>query len=103
TPWITRVYTYTHATVRLHFFRVTRWEGEPQPLEEQSIAWQPVTAPDVSPMLPANAPVLAALALPAVMVVSDGARMGVGEWLHALGERVPSERLLVQVREKGLN
>ncbi|MBA2484433.1 MAG: NUDIX domain-containing protein, partial [Nitrosomonas sp.] len=24
-PWITRVFTYTHATVRLHFFRVTTW------------------------------------------------------------------------------
>jgi 8-oxo-dGTP diphosphatase len=102
TPWITRVYAYTHATVRLHFFRVTRWDGEPQPLEEQSIAWQPVTAPDVSPMLPANAPVLAALALPAVMVVSDAARMGIDAWLRALGERAASERLLVQVREKGL-
>src|SRR5512141_2805546 len=35
TPWITRVYAYTHATVRLHFFRVSAWEGEPQPLEDQ--------------------------------------------------------------------
>src|SRR6185437_10579761 len=30
-PWITRVYAYTHATVRLHFFRVTRWDGDPLP------------------------------------------------------------------------
>jgi 8-oxo-dGTP diphosphatase len=52
TPWITRVYAYTHATVRLHFFKVTRWEGEPQPLEDQAIRWQRVEAPDVSPMLP---------------------------------------------------
>jgi 8-oxo-dGTP diphosphatase len=102
TPWITRVYAYTHATVRLHFFRVTAWEGEPQPLEDQSIAWQRVGAPDVSPMLPANAPVLAALALPPVMVVSDATRMGLDEWLARLGERAIGERLLVQVREKGL-
>ena len=102
TPWITRVYEYTHATVRLHFFRVTAWDGEPQPLEDQSIAWQRVGAPDVSPMLPANAPVLAALALPEVMVISDAARMGLDEWLQALGERAARERLLVQVREKTL-
>src|SRR5205085_3896600 len=25
-PWITRVYTYPHATVRLNFFRVTAWK-----------------------------------------------------------------------------
>jgi 8-oxo-dGTP diphosphatase len=100
TPWITRVYAYTHATVRLHFFRVSEWVGEPQPLEDQAIAWQRVGAPDVSPMLPANAPVLAALALPAVMIVSDVARMGIEPWLHALDERATAERLLVQIREK---
>jgi 8-oxo-dGTP diphosphatase len=103
TPWITRLYTYTHATVRLHFFRVTAWEGEPQPLEDQAIEWQRRTAPEVTPMLPANAPVLAALALPDVMVVSDAARQGVERWVQALGERVLDAHLLVQVREKGMH
>jgi 8-oxo-dGTP diphosphatase len=102
TPWITRVYAYTHATVRLHFFRVTRWDGEPRPLEDQAIRWQRVESPDVAPMLPANAPVLAALALPAVMVVSNAAATGIDPWIERLGARVVDERLLVQVREKGL-
>jgi 8-oxo-dGTP diphosphatase len=103
TPWITRVYTYTHATVRLHFRRVMRWEGEPRPLEDQAIRWQRVEAPDVSPMLPANAPVLAALALPAVMVVSDAARMGIDDWIRALASRAVEEKLLVQIREKEMD
>ncbi|HSJ98835.1 MAG TPA: NUDIX domain-containing protein, partial [Myxococcota bacterium] len=102
TPWITRVYAYTHATVRLHFFRVAAWEGEPRPLEDQDIRWQRVTAPDVAPMLPANAPVLAALALPPVMVVSDAARLGGEAWIEALAARLPDERLLVQLREKSM-
>jgi 8-oxo-dGTP diphosphatase len=102
TPWITRIYAYTHATVRLHFFRVTAWDGEPQPLEDQAIAWQRVEAPDVSPMLPANAPVLAALALPAVMVVSNATETGFDAWSLKLSSRVIGERLLVQIREKGL-
>ena len=102
TPWIQRVYAYTHATVRLHFFRVTAWEGEPQPLEDQAISWQPVEAPDVSPMLPANAPVLAALALPAVMVVSNAAETGFDAWSLKLSAQAVGERLLVQIREKGL-
>ena len=101
TPWITRVYAYTHATVRLHFFRVWKWEGEPQPLEDQAIRWQRVEAPDVSPMLPANAPVLAALALPAVMVLSNCAEEGVESWIRKLAAAMLDEKLLVQIREKG--
>ena len=103
TPWITRVYAYTHATVRLHFWRVTGWKGEPQPLEDQDIRWQKVGAPDVSPMLPANAPVLAALALPEVMVVSSAGEEGIDEWIAELSERALAERMLVQVREKGMH
>lgn len=99
-PWITRVYAYTHATVRLHFFRVTAWDGEPQPLEDQAIAWQRVGHPDVSPMLPANAPVLAALALPEVMVVSSAEEHGLDDWIAALFKAVVAEPLLVQIREK---
>ena len=102
TPWITRVYAYTHATVRLHFFRVVSWDGEPQPLEDQAIRWQIVGATDVSPMLPANAPVLAALALPAVMIISDATAMGGDEWLRRLEDRALGEKMLVQLREKGM-
>jgi 8-oxo-dGTP diphosphatase len=103
TPWITRVYAYTHATVRLHFFKVTAWEGEPQRLEDQDIKWQRVGAPDVAPMLPANAPVLAALALPAVMIVSNAAALGIEAWIDQLGERAIGEKLLVQIREKSFD
>jgi 8-oxo-dGTP diphosphatase len=102
TPWITRVYAYTHATVRLHFFRVTAWEGEPRPLEDQDIRWQRVESIDVAPMLPANAPVLSALALPAIMVVSDAQALGIEPWVRRLERQLAREKLLVQLREKGL-
>jgi 8-oxo-dGTP diphosphatase len=102
TPWITRTYAYTHATVRLHFFRVSAWDGEPKPLEDQAIAWQDAGAPDVAPMLPANAPVLAAFALPAVMVISNCAQLGVDPWIEKLTDRAMGEKLLVQIREKGM-
>lgn len=100
-PWIVRTYAYTHATVRLHFFRVTAWNGEPQSLEGQAFAWQHPLRPDVTPMLPANGPVLAALALPRVMLVSDVARCGEA-WMTAFARLVGRERVLVQVREKGM-
>ncbi|HXN16551.1 MAG TPA: Nudix family hydrolase [Usitatibacter sp.] len=100
-PWITRLYTYTHATVRLHFFRIAAWEGDPQPLEDQAIAWQRIEAPQVAPMLPANAPVLAALGLPSVMLISDAAQYGLETWIEQLAQRVLKEKLLIQIREKG--
>ena len=103
TPWITRVYAYTHATVRLHFYRVSAWDGEPKPLEDQAIAWQAPGATTVSPMLPANAPVLAALALPAVMVVSNASDSSFERWILALSARLAGERGLVQGREKGID
>jgi 8-oxo-dGTP diphosphatase len=102
-PWITRVYAYTHATVRLHFFKVTAWDGEPQRLEDQDIKWQRIEAPDVSPMLPANAPVLASLALPSIMIVSNAAAMGIDAWIQKLAERAVEEKVLVQIREKTFN
>ncbi|QJR13868.1 Nudix family hydrolase [Usitatibacter palustris] len=102
TPWITRIHKYTHAHVRLHFLRVTAWEGEPRPLEDQAIAWQRIGATNVSPMLPANAPILAALALPAVMIVSDAEGLGIDAWIAKLTERALVEPVLVQVREKGM-
>ena len=51
-------------------------------------------------MLPANAPVLAALALPPIMVVSNAAERGLDAWIASLAERAVREPLLVQVREK---
>lgn len=48
---------YPHALVDLQFCRITAWNGEPQGLEGQQLAWQtlPVT---VSPVLPGALPVL---------------------------------------------
>ena len=39
-PWLTRVFTYPHGTVRLQFFRVFSWEREPHPREDQARAEQ---------------------------------------------------------------
>jgi 8-oxo-dGTP diphosphatase len=79
------------------------WDGEPQPLEDQAIRWQRVGATDVSPMLPANAPVLAALALPAVMVVSNAAHDGHrGLDPEARASVRSGSGCWCQVREKGM-
>jgi 8-oxo-dGTP diphosphatase len=102
-PWITRVFTYPHGTVRLNFFRVHEWKGEPDPREEQAIAWQAAGVPAVSPMLPANAPVLASLALPTEYAVTDAAGYGVAPALAKLEQRLGQGLRLVQIREPDLS
>jgi 8-oxo-dGTP diphosphatase len=94
-PWITRVFTYPHGTVRLNFFRITSWLGDVHGKENQAVAWQRLGAPLVEPMLPANAPVLASLALPWEYAVTDSARYG----LDRIRARLEAGLSLIQVRE----
>jgi len=107
-PWITRVFAYPHATVRLNFFRVTEWRGELHPHEGQEFTWQHFSCKKeragspVSPMLPANAPVLRALELPALYAISNAADWGVEEFLRRLEHALGNGLRLVQLREKHL-
>jgi 8-oxo-dGTP diphosphatase len=102
-PWITRVFSYPHATVRLKFYRVVQWKKEPQPRENQALVWQRLDAPMAHPMLPANAPVLASLALPPEYAITDAARLGIPKMLRLLEERLERGLKLVQVREPQLS
>ena len=109
-PWLTRVYTYPHAMVRLNFFRVTAWSGELHPYEGQQFAWQltpSLTLPrgereqvSVSPMLPANAPILRALSLPNLYAISNVQELGEQEFMRRLEAALNKGLRLVQLREK---
>ncbi len=101
-PWITRHFDYPHARVRLHLFRVTQWTGQPQPLEDQQLAWQGLGCEPVSPMLPANTPILQALELPTVYGVTHASDMGEPAFLEALERAFYRGLRLVQLREKEL-
>lgn len=111
-PWITRVFAYPHATVRLNFFRVTEWRGELHPHEGQQFAWQPSAlrylraseknSATASPMLPANAPVLRALELPFLYAISNVAELGVEEFMRRLEVALGNGLRLLQLREKHL-
>lgn len=71
--WLTRTHDYpAHFNaageltspakrVTLHFFIITQWQGEPAALEQQKLCWQLPAEITVSPMLPANAPIIEAL------------------------------------------
>jgi 8-oxo-dGTP diphosphatase len=98
-PWITRTFTYPHAAVRLHFFRVLGWRGEPHGREGQAFAWQDLAALEVGPVLPANGPVLKSLRLPAEYAISNATEVGETRFLAALESRLAAGLRLVQVRE----
>jgi len=101
-PWITRMHAYEHATVRLNFFRVTDWTGDPHPRENQAFLWQRTDAPIAGPMLPANAPVLASLALPHEYAVTDAENLGLEYSLAQMAARLERGLKLIQVRDKNL-
>ncbi|GAB4121215.1 MAG: Nudix family hydrolase [Sideroxydans sp.] len=101
-PWLTRMFTYPHATVRLNFFRVTEWAGELHPHEGQQFIWQLPGRAGVSPILPANAPILRALELPPLYAISNAAELGAAAFLERLQARLDAGLHLVQLREKAL-
>jgi 8-oxo-dGTP diphosphatase len=99
-PWITRIFVYPHATVRLHFHRVLAWRGEPAPLEHDALAWQRPESVAVEPLLPANGPVLRGLTLPFEYAITGGMEPDV--LLRRLEHRLKAGLRLIQIREKGL-
>lgn len=102
-PWLAQLFTYPHATVRLHFFRVTAWRGEPRALEHRALAWQLPRHLNLEPMLPANTPVLRALELPAEYAISDASRLGDAVFLARLEARLKNGLRLMQLREKSMD
>ena len=101
-PWITRVFTYTHATVRLHFYRVVEWYGQPFGRENQALSWQTVDNVSVTPLLPANLPVIRGLALPPVYAITNASELGEEAMLCKLEHAFQQGLKLLQIREKSM-
>jgi len=104
-PWLTRQFTYPHATVHLNFWRVTAWDGEigiTAPLEHSAVEWQRTgEAATVAPILPANDPILKALSLPTTMAITNAEAEGTERQLERLEEALKAGLRLIQVRDKG--
>jgi 8-oxo-dGTP diphosphatase len=99
-PWLTRTFSYPHAHVRLHFRRITRWRNAPRSRENQSFAWQTISNITVRPLLPANGPILAGLALPTTYGITNATELGEDEMLHRLERALDKGLRLIQIREK---
>ncbi|MBI4190353.1 MAG: Nudix family hydrolase, partial [Betaproteobacteria bacterium] len=101
-PWLTRDFDYSHAAVRLRFFRVLQWSGELHGRELQHFAWQSVRNVTVAPLLPANGPILRALELPHVYGITCAGELGRDAFMARLKQSLANGLRLVQVREKQL-
>ena len=102
-PWITREFVYPHAHVRLKFFRVSSWHGDISPIEHSGIIWTPLgKLPDVTPVLPANGPILRALDLPATCAITNAEENGIDAELQRLETALRGGLRLIQVRDKTL-
>ncbi len=102
-PWITREFVYPHAHVRLHFFRVAGWHGEIRDIHHSALAWKRADNVDVAPLLPANLPVLRALALPDFCAITHAGEIGVEAQLERLERALADGLRLLQVREPQLS
>src|SRR5262249_6655522 len=99
-PWTTREYVYSHAHVRLNFFRVLSWSGDPRPCEQQLLSWQRPGHVAVTPLLPANAPVLRSLHLPPVLGITDAWERGELVQFQQLESALQRGLRMVMVRER---
>ena len=99
-PWLTRCFVYPHANVRLHFRRVKQWRGELRGRENQALTWQRIENVNVAPLLPANGPILKALALPLIYGITQTQEIGETLMLDTLRAVLDKGLRLIQVREK---
>ena len=101
-PWLMRHHEYAHASVRLRFFRVSRWRGTPSGLDGQQFEFQTPGRESVGPMLPANTPILKALGMPPVYGISNATELGSDVFLARLEHALANGLRLVQLRDKSL-
>lgn len=101
-PWIVRRHDYEHASVTLRFFEVSSWSGEVGDKVHDALNWQLPGHATVAPMLPANGPVMKALALPRFMGITQASQVGVAVQLAQLDAALVDGLRLIQVRENAL-
>jgi 8-oxo-dGTP diphosphatase len=104
-PWMVLPFVYPHATVRLHFMRVTRWSGVPHAREQQAFRFEPIDQFAVEPWLPGALPLKRWLQLPARYAISNATEQGIEAFLDRLVARLAQRTrpFWLQLREPELD
>ncbi|WP_410497808.1 Nudix family hydrolase [Chitinibacter sp. S2-10] len=103
TPWLCQRFDYPHARVELYFYRVTQWRGEIHSHEGQDFAWQQVGALNVSPILPANGPILRGLSLSEVLLFSTAGQIEEADLLRQMAAHWQRRSAWLVLREPQLD
>ena len=77
-----------------------QWRGELRGRENQALAWQRIENVNVAPLLPANGPILKALALPLTYGITQTQEIGETLMLDRLRAALDKGLRLIQLREK---
>jgi 8-oxo-dGTP diphosphatase len=108
-PWFSYIMRYTHATVRLHAWRVREWQGELRGLEGQQFIFQQLqqlpAQLDVTPTLPGCVPIFKALQLPSYYAITAGAALSkdASSLFKKIEKHLNMAPLLLQIREPNLS
>ena len=69
-PWRVYEHDFPAKRLRLHWFHVRQWSGEPKGREGQRLAWVDPASPAVGPLMPSNELIFTTLALPQLVAVA---------------------------------
>ncbi len=91
-------YRYPDKQVELHFYRVTRWEGEPHGREGQAIAWRSASELQPADFPAANRPLVNALRLPPFYLITPEPGRDLPPFLGRLEAALQRGIRLIQLR-----
>ena len=102
-PLIQIRHTYSAKQVFLDVWRVTDYGGVPHGRESQVVDWVNQDRLTKLDLPAANTPIVAAVCLPTLYVISDAHRLGAGVFLRKLERGLKAGVRLVQLREPRLS
>jgi len=85
-PLIRYVHRYPDRVVDLDVWRVGTWDGPPHGREDQALSWLPIAALPEAGLLPADEPIVRALSLPSVVLVTPPAAGSEDAFLEVLAQ-----------------
>lgn len=102
-PWVQRIFSYPHAKVRLHYWRILVWQGVAHGREGQILSWETVGHADGKPWLPGALPLKRWLLLPSWYAISNATGEGHVQFLRHLDAALAQQQIsFLQLREKSL-
>lgn len=102
-PLVATTHLDAGTSIRLDAWQVMRWTGEPQGLDNQSLAWVPLPELDDWPMPAADRPIVTALRLPLRYAITPEPGDGSRDFVDRFERLIAGGVRLIQLRSKQLD